>query len=631
MKLSDFTLEKQNVAGVGDEPRYEEWKTASKSNQIGIGTKGGKRYQLKLHASSPKWFNTDEEIRKKEAELRACYDEEDKERINSEIASLQKDKAKRDKSDAVADSYLDCKKKLIAELSRTGTPLIVGPADMWKEPISFKGGATYSIEATPWVENVAVGFSSSAPIVFSRDLTEEQRYDIIASLAGTLAKLHARGVIHGDLKLGNLLITRSGGNFEGTLIDFDSAIVLNDLYSGKYPFGVWNLIYGGTHFSPEAYELYEIIFDYCDVDMFNDFNFKKITTKTDIFSLAVTIYEMYHGEVDGNNVMPFRSADGEELDVPMYGAAVAQGYKPDLPDNPAVMPDLLYGMLNWMLAENPDDRPTAQQVSDIFKNRNVKAIPPKYSRIDLTTPWEEDEIQFVEKAGYTVEKIPGKKGRYFVFKSGARTARTAADLVREGLAVRTGEAAVKEEEAEKLKAEAASKERTFWESDGTGTLPQCIRRSGIKQGLYLLTVNGVRKSLNFAMLKAEGFFCPAAEESQPWPCDRGANLKFTTAKKVKRDFDRGPGNYLVGEGISAQRLTAAQLVSGGYVSKGVSFTLHAADAVAYVPNPDGVTPDVASIVRDTLMAKRYKVTYTDGRSEKLDVNQLLAKGFVTKK
>lgn len=623
MKLSDFTLEKQNVAGVGDEPRFEEWKTASKSNQIGVGTKGGKRYQIKLHAGSPKWFNTDEEIKKKEAELRSCYDEEDKERLNSEIASLKKDKAKRDKSDAVADSYLDCKKKLIAELSKTGTPLIVGPAEMWKESISFKGGATYSIEATPWVENIAVGFSSSAPIVFSRDLTDEQRYDIIASLADTLAKLHARGVIHGDLKLGNLLVTRSGGNFEGTLIDFDSAIVLNDLYSGKYPFGVWTLIYGGTHFSPEAYELYEIIFDFGDIDSFTAFDFKKITTKTDIFSLAVTIYEMYYGEVDGNNIMPFRSAEGEELDVPMYGLAVKSGYKPDLPDNPAVMSDLLYGMLNWMLAENPADRPTAQQVSDIFKNRNVKAIPPKYSRIDLTTPWEEDEIQFVAKADYTIEKIPGKKGRYFVFKSGARVARTAADLVREGLATRTGDLPVKEVDA--------SKERMLWESDGTGTLPQCIRRSGIKQGLYLLTVNGVRKSLNYAMLKAEGFFCPAAEESQPWPCDRGAHLKFTTAKKIKRDFNRGPGNYLVGEGISAQHLTAAQLVSGGYVSKGVSFALHAADAAGFTPNPDGVTPDVASIVRDTLIAKKYKVTYTDGRSEKLDINQLLAKGFVTKK
>lgn len=336
MKISEFSLVTRNIAGEGATERMGEWKSGSRSNLIALGSRGGKQYQIKLHAAEPKWYNAAQAIAAKEAEIRALPSDAPRmvgERLRSELESLKNSKARNDESDRASDEYIEIKHHLADALNSIGDPLVAGPADFWKEAIEFKGGAVFAVEATPWVDGVAVGFDDSAPVQFARDLTDDEQYDIVAALAHTLSKLHAAGVLHGDLKQANTLIVKRGGKFEVALIDFDASFVLEDLYSRKYRFDAWNYVIGGTYFSNEQYELFSMTHDSPDEEWYEEYELTKVDEKSDIFSLGITIYEYFFGRADKGNFVPFVSPDGEKLNSMSYGRAVARGYTPDFPED----------------------------------------------------------------------------------------------------------------------------------------------------------------------------------------------------------------------------------------------------------------------------------------------------------
>lgn len=383
MLISDFELKERNTAAKGEKPRMEVWQSAAGGNTIAIGYKDGKKYQVKLHAAEPKWYYADKAIADKQRELAAAKDK-DKPRITSELNSLKKNKEKYDRNDAIADGYLTIKSNLIRELNAIGDPLIVVPIGIWKQEIDFKGNAVFCAEATPWAEHAYMGgeFGEDDPLVFTRDPKTEQQYAMVASLADRLNKLHGHGIIHGDLKIGNTLMVLHNGKFEGALIDFDAAILLSDLRSQKFEMGSWNKAIGGTYFSPEMYELYQII-DARDEQGFKDFDFNTITTKSDIFGLGVTIYEYFFGRADMGKFMPFINADGETFVDRDYCVAIANGFKLALPNT---VNDFLYAVINWMLDPLPQNRPTAKQVADAFRNGTPEAVPARYRRGYVESP-----------------------------------------------------------------------------------------------------------------------------------------------------------------------------------------------------------------------------------------------------
>ena len=380
MKLSDFTMKQINIALDGQPGKLGVWKSGSRGCLLGIGEYAGKKYQIKIHSSEPKWYNVDEEIRRVRSELSGAA-EEDRERLQSELNALQRAKPDRDRRDTISNQFIDMRQKLVRSLNSIDTPLIVANVDIWKEQVPFSGNATYAIEATPWLDCVAVGLTddNNAPLMFNRDLTTEQQYNIVASLADVVAKVHANGIVHGDIKIGNTLITQENGEFKVALIDFDNAFILDDLRMRKYPLDVWYYVIGGTHIAPEFTDFVAIVREAQDEDMYNDFDMNTITEKADIFSLGATIYEYFCGRVDGlgPGLLPYVGPDGDVLDVNEYGAAINFGYKLELPNT---IPDFLYGMFNWMLAPNPADRPTAVQVRDAFTSANISMIPTPFLR-----------------------------------------------------------------------------------------------------------------------------------------------------------------------------------------------------------------------------------------------------------
>ena len=379
MKLADFTMEQINVALDGQPEKLGIWKNASRGCQIGVGKYRGKKYQIKIHASEPKWYNVDEEIARTKAAL-SCAQEETKARLQSELNTLVRTKPDRDKRDEISDQFIDMRQRLARSLNSIRSPLVVANTDVWKEKISERGNAVYAVEATPWLDGVFVGLShdDNLPLLFSRDFPTDLQYKVIASLADILAKVHAKGIVHGDIKLGNTLVVKYGGEFKVALIDYDASFILDDLHSRKYDLSAWYYVIGGTYIAPELDEFVSIVHEAQDEDMFNNFDLNSVTQKSDIFSLGVTIYEYFYGRADGlgPGYLPFVGPDGDVLNIRDYGTAINYGYKLQLPNS---VPDFLYGMLNWMLAKNPADRPTAIQVRDAFATRDINLIPAKYT------------------------------------------------------------------------------------------------------------------------------------------------------------------------------------------------------------------------------------------------------------
>ena len=372
MKLSDFTMQQINVALEGEAQTLGIWKAGSRGCLIGVGVKDGKKYQIKIHASEPRWYLVDDEIKRVAAELPNA-DIDEKDRLQSELDSLKRLKPDRDKRDAIADQYLEMRKKLMRALNSIGSPLVVANADVWKEKVEKRGNKTFAIEATPWVENVAVGLTEyDALAVKFSDLSTDKQYKIIASLADVLSKVHAKGILHSDLKIGNTLVVKEGGEFKAALLCVDSSFILEDLRSRKYPLEAWYYVIGGTYIAPELLGLITSVREEQDEDAFQNFDMSLVSEKADIFALGVTIYEYFYGRADGSKLMPFVGPDGDTLGVCEYGEAVNYGYKLALPKS---TPKFLYGMLNWMLAKNPADRPTAAQVRDAFASADINAIP----------------------------------------------------------------------------------------------------------------------------------------------------------------------------------------------------------------------------------------------------------------
>lgn len=619
MKLSDFKMEIRNIASKDEPVKMGEFQAGSRGNMWGKGEYKGSYYQVKVHAAEPKWNLADQKIREKKEELKkvGSSDPDSAERLRNEIATLEKNRDKYNKRDKDSDDYVEAKKRLISKIHAIGSKQLVCPTDFWAEPISFKQDATFSAEAVPWIEQ-NVGFDFSLPIDFRRDLSLDEQYEIVASLCEELEKLHEAGILHSDLKLGNTVVSKDSEGFKCSIIDYDSSIVLDDLHSRRYGVNVWYYLMGGTFFSPELQPLFDICRENKDADGFNEFDVNCITTKSDIFSLAITIYEYFYGEADGSNVMPFVGPDGDKLDAPLYGLAVDQDYKTDLPDT---VNDILYGVINWALAKNPEDRPTAGDLAKVFRSKNTALIPSKYTRNPL---WEEHQSMYKLNLPEDISIKKAMKPRYRITIKGTTVTRSIDDLLREGYVVRLGEdgAPVAEENKE-------VKNNIAWESDGAGELPSCIRRA-FSQGKYVLSQGGIQRGgFSYAQLQKEGYICTEEERRTPWPQD--AKLKFTGSRPIYRNISKGPGYYLIGSGAFAIQTTKNELLANRQATESVMFKLCDDDAVLYSPNSDRIPADIKGITRSSIVNHQYRLEHSDGRIEKIMIDEMVSRGYVVKK
>ena len=188
-------------------------------------------------------------------------------------------------------------------------------------------------------------------------LSQTEFVKLTQRVAEALVKLHGRGVIHGDLKGKNILVTKNSGEYTPYIIDFDSSYPSDSIPE-------WEGI-GGS----EGYQSPEVILYGADEGAADS---STITNATDIFSLGVVMHKWW-----------VNSFPGFDLERGSVGAAVYldRAVTIDKKFNVRIGENCgatLVSLINWMFAKDPADRPTAIQVVEVLEDKT--AVPEKFHK-----------------------------------------------------------------------------------------------------------------------------------------------------------------------------------------------------------------------------------------------------------
>ncbi|KAL1879189.1 putative serine/threonine-protein kinase iks1 [Diaporthe australafricana] len=182
-------------------------------------------------------------------------------------------------------------------------------------------------------------------------LLPEEIYSFFRDITAGLAYLHAANYIHRDLKPSNCLLHDERGRITCLISDFGEV----------QPENVVRKSTGSTG-----------TISYCAPEVLKKDGtgrFGNFTTKSDIFSLGMILYFMCFGR------LPYRAANTihEELeDVDMLRAEITdwKGFEDERRERPE-LPGKLYTLLKQLLALNPNDRPSANEVLNALKNVTI--------------------------------------------------------------------------------------------------------------------------------------------------------------------------------------------------------------------------------------------------------------------
>lgn len=185
-------------------------------------------------------------------------------------------------------------------------------------------------------------------------LLPEEIYSYFRDITAGLAYLHAANYIHRDLKPNNCLLHDERGKMTCLISDFGEVQAENVARKSTGSTGT---------------------ISYCAPEVLRQDasgRYGNFTTKSDIFSLGMILYFMCFGR------LPYQAANTihEELeDIDLLRAEITdwKGFEDERRERPE-LPGKLYTLLKQLLALNPNDRPSANEVLTALKNATIESM-----------------------------------------------------------------------------------------------------------------------------------------------------------------------------------------------------------------------------------------------------------------
>ena len=197
------------------------------------------------------------------------------------------------------------------------------------------------------------------------DLSLDEFIQLAKDATILIKKLHECGVIHGDLKEGNMPVRQDGSKYIPYLIDFDTAYAKTDIPKVHESIG-----------GSEGYQSPEIILYGVDEDALPE----TITPATDIFTLGLVFHRWRVGsfpsiDVDHGSVGLALCLDKEVILDDKLNVRIGDNYGATLKS-----------LVNWMIAKEPSDRPSEDQVLKVLSDE--ASVPEKFHKGNDEKPFD---------------------------------------------------------------------------------------------------------------------------------------------------------------------------------------------------------------------------------------------------
>lgn len=224
--------------------------------------------------------------------------------------------------------------------------------------------------------------TSLRKILTHQPFSLKRALEILLQIAYALCHLHTHGIVHGDVKPENILITESG---QVKLIDFGIASVLSDTHKNELP---KRLVGTPIYMSPEQLE-----------------NWGNISCQSDIYSLGIIAYELALGKITHGRVIISLAPKGLQK-------LLHKALQPKVEDRYSDMADFIADLSNYIKSGSyKQDKQGSDYFLELFETieRFQNNILPE------TLPtWEDIEIGCVSRSG------TGLSSQYYNYKDLSR-------------------------------------------------------------------------------------------------------------------------------------------------------------------------------------------------------------------
>lgn len=229
----------------------------------------------------------------------------------------------------------------------------------------FRFGSKYYI-TTEKVETTNIDLK----IIKGLDIYKKET--LIRSILYSISAFHRMSIVHADLKPDNIVLKKlNGGFYAAKIIDFDAGFLVGEQLDPDDLHGDF------LYLSPEAY-------------LFGIGEAVEVDTKIDIFALGILLHQFWTGKPpkipNGYRYIFEAVLDDQELVVSNS------------------IPNGLREMIIKMLAKNPSERPSAEEILDYYRKRDEKESVPANVEKNMETKVENDPSSTATASNLKISK-----------------------------------------------------------------------------------------------------------------------------------------------------------------------------------------------------------------------------------